>query len=857
LSKGRWVHKAWGRYNERKFHKWQPQGCLLFEYKAEDIKKCAEDKRLVFVGDSTTRQIFWATAKKLNKGGAKKDMELAEKNNKHTDLTFSHEGVDLEFVWDPYMNTTRLQDELATYKTGLVMDGSQDGHNKDTAIILIGGGLWHARHVEEKALETYKNAVDAIVPYIDHRGLAFPRVTMVNPPNLRKGSGNLLLFTPVQVPDYHRLSPSRAATILPEKVASMNDYLLELSSRHGLEVLWSYSLMTWKHKAAYEESGLHVVENVAERRADVLLNMRCNSEANVKEYPHNRTCCAAYPSPGWEQIVGLVFALVVMPATLLLTYLRYRRTRVGAKRGFQHVSFAKSHELVFALFVFSSAICYCYYADRSWLFEKTQKVFWRRSFLTLCGLSFATGAASVRLTTTRPPASSSSQAKSLQQDQPFLSREQTDEWKGWMQCVVLIYHYLGASKVLWIYEIIRLMVAAYLFMTGFGHGAYFYKTDDYSLRRVASVLIRLNLLACVLPYAMRTDYLFYYFAPLVSFWFVIIYFTMRLGHSRNGNIFFLVGKMTLSATLTTSFIKIPGLLEALFKFLEITCRIKWDVKEWRFRVFLDMYIVYIGLLVGVIYVQLTSTSLTLSKNRFTSLVRTYFHPLQVLAVVASLAILPNYFLLVHRSHDKYDYNWWQPYISSLPIISYIILRNSNRMFRNIHSRVFAWLGRCSLETFTLQFHIWLGADTKGLLSLGLFSGNGDRKGQWIEFIIITAIFLWTSWWVGNATNTLTNWIVDPRKKPSGVQSPSGHLRTKSEITQVLPSPNKSEAGVQALGDSPGSEKKCRWVGALKAGQCDERLEVRLVFMLVGMWALNWVRFPYSSFLFTIRDTNPI
>jgi hypothetical protein len=83
------------------------------------------------------------------------------------------------------------------------------------------------------------------------------------------------------------------------------------------------------------------------------------------------------------------------------------------------------------------------------------------------------------------------------------------------------------------------------------------------------------------------------------------------------------------------------------------------------------------------------------------------------------------------------------------------------------------------------------------------------------------------------------------------------LRTKSEITQVLPSPNKSEAGVQALGDSPGSEKKCRWVGALKAGQCDERLEVRLVFMLVGMWALNWVRFPYSSFLFTIRDTNPI
>jgi len=59
------------------------------------------------------------------------------------------------------------------------------------------------------------------------------------------------------------------------------------------------------------------------------------------------------------------------------------------------------------------------------------------------------------------------------------------------------------------------------------------------------------------------------------------------------------------------------------------------------------------------------------------------------------------------------------------------------------------------------------------------------------------------------------------------------------MTQVLPSPNKSEVTVQALGDSPDSEKKCRWVSAFKAGQCDERLGIRLVFVLVGMWVLNW------------------
>lgn len=315
-----------------------------------------------------------------------------------------------------------------------------------------------------------------------------------------------------------------------------------------------------------------------------------------------------------------------------------------------------------------------------------------------------------------------------------------------MQFTILIYHYTDASTDSAIYGFVRVAVAAYLFMTGFGHTFYFLKTRDYSFKRLASVLARLNLLSCVLPFMMGTDYLFYYFAPLCSYWFLVVYGTMRAGEKYNSNTTFLLVKIFLAAILSAAITSFPGLLEVAFDVFGFVARTEWDPTEWRFRVSLDMWIVFVGMLVATVFVRV---------NEGSSYASAKWAPARRYAIVTSFVALPLFFLFQMTRETKYAYNAYHPYVSFIPILSFIVLRNATSRLRNAHSGLFAWLGKMSLVTFTLQFHIWMAADTKGLLDLGVFGMTGRGK----NFMFSTTLFLYASYRVAGATGVLVRWII--------------------------------------------------------------------------------------------------
>lgn len=428
--------------------------------------------------------------------------------------------------------------------------------------------------------------------------------------------------------------------------------------------------------------------------------------------------------------------------------------------------FPSDYDTLFALFVFGLSVIYMYLGDRSQLFGKIFKQFDMSTFIIL-NVMMIFGC----LVTLKSNGDENESGG-------FLNRDQTNEWKGWMQLIILIYHFVGASRISAIYNPVRVLVAAYLFQTGYGHFYYFYKKADFSISRILNVMVRLNLLTCVLAYTMRTDYLFYYFSPLVSFWFSVIWITMRILPSYNKHVSFILTKMGVMACVTGFIIHYPGVLEGVFRLLQFMFNIQWNVVDWRFRLSLDAWIVYIGMLCALVAIKISEYNIIVSRPRL-------WRSMKVVALIVSVLGMIGFFVF-ELSQSKSSYSAYHPYMSWIPILSFVVLRNYTVTLRNTHSQFFAFIGKISLETFIGQFHMWLAADTKGLLVV-LPNASWVTKtavGWWTNLAVSSILFVFVCYYTSQATGVLTRWLCKGAKKIN--QDTNSHLTNKEGMTQAVP-----------------------------------------------------------------------
>eukprot|EP00002_Diphylleia_rotans_P006202 TRINITY_DN1553_c0_g3_i1.p1 TRINITY_DN1553_c0_g3~~TRINITY_DN1553_c0_g3_i1.p1 ORF type:complete len:640 (+),score=137.91 TRINITY_DN1553_c0_g3_i1:52-1971(+) len=289
----------------------------------------------------------------------------------------------------------------------------------------------------------------------------------------------------------------------------------------------------------------------------------------------------------------------------------------------------------------------------------------------------------------------------------ILNRDQTEEWKGWMQIAFLAYHYFKVKEV---YNTIRILIACYVWMTGFGHVYFCAQQNKYDIVRVLRMFFRLNFMVMFVCIATDTPYMLYYICAMHTFWFLLAYGTMLIGHQYNKFPGVILAKIIAALVFVVVLFETSSVADYFFRPLSFLLEYEDDnMHEWKFRVMLDRYVPVWGMLFGYLLPKI-QTWLSGLEAKGPVAEWSVKAPISVAMLAAFYYWLNEYFML-----EKFTYNKVHPYTSFIPLFVYLWFRNLTPTLRTYYLELFAWWGKVTLESYISQFYILLADTTRKLL----------------------------------------------------------------------------------------------------------------------------------------------
>lgn len=109
---------------------------MLHTYQSKDTALCLASRRVVFIGDSVTRSLYFHFMHVVD---PKLPFTPPDDDHKHSNYSFTSDSATaLDFFWDPYLNTSNTLSLVHGHLPSLGVDDRP-------AMLVLGSGLWYLR----------------------------------------------------------------------------------------------------------------------------------------------------------------------------------------------------------------------------------------------------------------------------------------------------------------------------------------------------------------------------------------------------------------------------------------------------------------------------------------------------------------------------------------------------------------------------------------------------------------------------------------------------------------------------------------------------------------------------------------
>ena len=272
------------------------------------------------------------------------------------------------------------------------------------------------------------------------------------------------------------------------------------------------------------------------------------------------------------------------------------------------------------------------------------------------------------------------------------------------------------------------------------------------------MFIRINYFPLLLSFFLSVPLELYYVVPLHTTGFVIAMVTCYVGYKMEKKLGWSYWKSRIASVGLCLLVHILFYETPAVNFLLLFS------KEYHFRFQADIYSAWLGMLCGLLWGKIGEYMQW--AHGFENDQRR--HIASVVQCSVGVALIAFWYGLFGHHADKFTYNPVHPYVFIFPVIGWLMIRNSTRYLTECHSSLLEFLGRNTLETYVLQFHLFMNHNVQNIPVIIPGSGSdGSAVMKFLNMLLCGSVFLTLAVWARKITVATQMSVVDLVKNLHG------------------------------------------------------------------------------------------